>query len=101
MLGQIAVGNVVLNRVASPEFPNTIWGVIFDRRYGVQFTPVANGTVYATPTESAVIAARLCLEGVTVSQRALYFLNPAKASSFWIVYNRPFAFRIGTHDFYN
>ncbi|MBQ8350821.1 MAG: cell wall hydrolase [Clostridia bacterium] len=100
LLGQIAVGNVVLNRVKSPEFPNTIWGVIFDRKHGVQFTPVANGTVYHAPAASSVIAAKLCLEGVTVSERALYFLNPSKASSFWIVQTRPFAFRIGTHHFY-
>jgi N-acetylmuramoyl-L-alanine amidase len=100
LLGQIAVGNVVLNRVRSPEFPNTIWGVIFDRKHGVQFTPVANGTVYDAPTASAVVAAKLCLEGVTVSERALYFLNPDKATSFWIVYARPFAFRIGEHHFY-
>lgn len=100
LLGQIAVGNVVLNRVASREFPNTVWGVIFDRRYGVQFTPVANGSVYAAPAASSVIAAKLCLEGVTVSPKAMYFLNPNKAASFWITYARPYAFRIGTHQFY-
>lgn len=100
LLGQIAVGNVVLNRVRCPDFPGTIWGVIFDRKYGVQFTPVANGTVYAQPTASAVVAAKLCLEGVTVSEQVLYFLNPAKAASFWIVHTRPFAFRISDHHFY-
>lgn len=100
LIGQIAVGNVVLNRVRCPDFPNTIWGVIFDRKHGVQFTPVANGTVYAQPTASAVVAAKLCLEGVTVSEQVLYFLNPAKATSFWIVHTRPFAFRIGDHHFY-
>lgn len=100
LLGQIAVGNVVLNRVNSPDFPNTIWGVIFDRKYGVQFTPVANGTVYNTPTESAIIAAKLCLEGVTVSPNVLYFLDPIHSTSFWIVQTRRFAFRIGAHHFY-
>ena len=44
--GQIAVGNVVLNRVDSPDFPDTIYGVIFDDRWGGQFTPVRNGTIY-------------------------------------------------------
>lgn len=100
LLGQIAVGNVVLNRVNSPDFPNTIWGVIFDRKYGVQFTPVANGTVYSAPTESAIIAAKLCLEGVTVSPNVLYFLDPVHSTSFWIVQTRRFAFRIGAHHFY-
>ena len=45
-VGQIAVGNVVLNRVRSREFPNTIYGVIFDRKHGTQFSPVAFGTIY-------------------------------------------------------
>ncbi len=100
LLGQIAVGNVVLNRVANRDFPNTIWGVIFDRRFGVQFTPVANGTVYNQPYYLSVIAAKICLEGVTVSPRALYFMNPALSTSFWIPNNRPYAFTIGTHRFY-
>lgn len=100
LLGQIAVGNVVLNRVKSAEFPQTIWGVIFDCKHGVQFTPVANGTVYLPPTASAVIAAKLCLEGVTVSQDVLYFLNPKKATSFWMVETRRYAFLIGDHHFY-
>ena len=100
LLGQIAVGNVVLNRVAHKDFPNTIWGVIFDRRFGVQFTPVANGSVYREPYYLSVIAAKLCLEGVTVSDRVLYFMNPAISTSFWIPSHRPYAFRIGTHQFY-
>ena len=45
------MGNVVLNRVASPDFPDTIYGVIFDDRWGGQFEPVRNGTVYQEPTE--------------------------------------------------
>ena len=45
LIGQIAVGNVVLNRVRSSAFPNTVWGVIFDRKWGVQFSPVSNGTI--------------------------------------------------------
>lgn len=100
LIGQLAVGNVVLNRVASPEFPDSIYGVIFDRKYAIQFTPVANGTIYQAPAESAVIAAKLALEGYTVSPSVLYFLNPALSTSFWIPQNRPYAFTIGTHDFY-
>lgn len=100
LLGQIAVGNVVLNRVASRDFPNTIWGVIFDRKHGVQFTPVANGSVYREPYSLSVVAAKLCLEGVTVSDEILYFLNPVISTSFWVPNNRSFAFRIGTHHFY-
>ncbi len=98
--GKIAVGNVVLNRVRSPEFPSTVYGVIFDREYGVQFTPTINGSIYREPSEEAVVAARLCLEGYTLSDEILYFFNPAIAQSDWISRNRPYAFRIGNHVFY-
>ena len=99
--GKIAVGNVVLNRVRSSQFPNTIYGVIFDKKFGVQFTPVANGTVYQTPTEESIIAAKICLEGYTLSDDILYFLNPRHATASWVQNNRPFAFTIGNHSFYN
>jgi N-acetylmuramoyl-L-alanine amidase len=98
--GKIAVGTVVLNRVASSQFPDTIYGVIFDRKWGVQFTPVANGTIYQEPTAESVIAAHLCLEGARVAGNSLYFLNPAQSTSFWIVYNRPYVTTIGSHSFY-
>ena len=100
LLGQIAVGNVVLNRRESRDFPNTIWGVIFDRKWGVQFSPVLNGSVYAEPYYLSVVAAKLCLEGVTVSEDVLYFLEPSKATSAWIPNNRRYAFKIGAHYFY-
>lgn len=98
--GQIAVGNVVLNRVASPQYPNTIYGVIFDRKYGTQFSPVSYGTIYQTPTESAIIAAKICLEGYTLSDEILFFYNPKIATSNWIGRTRPYAFTIGNHKFY-
>lgn len=100
MLGQIAVGNVVLNRVSSRDFPNSIYSVIFDRKYGVQFTPVANGTVYNTPYFTSVIAAKICLEGFSVSDGILYFMEPTISTSGWIKTNRYYAFSIGHHDFY-
>ena len=99
--GQIGVGTVVLNRVRSKEFPNTVKGVVFDRKYGTQFTPVANGTIYDAPTASAVVAAKMCLDGYTLSNSVLYFVNPRIASSSWIQNNRKYAFRIGNHDFYH
>lgn len=100
LLGQIAVGDVILNRVKSDLFPNTIWSVIFDRKYGVQFSPVANGTIYNTPSFTATLAAKICLEGVSLSDNAMYFLNPVLAHSNWIVNNRTYAYTIGNHDFY-
>ena len=99
--GQIAVGNVVLNRVRSEQFPDTIYEVIFDRAYGVQFTPTANGTIYCEPDEEAIIAAKLCLEGYTLSEGILYFLNPALSSNFWVPNNRDYVMTIAGHDFYS
>ena len=98
--GQLAVGNVVLNRVDSRDYPNTIYDVIFDRRYGVQFTPTATGTLYAAPTADAVRAAKACLEGYTLSDSILYFFNPRIAQSHWISQNCTYAVRIGSHVFY-
>ena len=100
LLGKIAVGNVVLNRKASPSYPNTVYGVIFDRRGGTQFSPVALGTIYKKPTEESVIAAKICLEGYSVDSRVLFFMNPRIATNNWIANNRPFAFRIGNHYFF-
>ncbi len=100
-VGQIAVGNVVLNRVRSREFPNTIYGVIFDRKHGTQFSPVAFGTIYETPEPSCVIAAKICLEGYSVTDTALYFFDPDLSTSDWISRNCVFEFRIGSHEFYH
>lgn len=99
--GKIAVGNVVLNRVRSKNFPNSVYGVIFDKNNGVQFTPVAIGTIYNTPDAESVIAAKLCLEGVSVSRNILYFLNPDTAQNFWITENRSYVTTIGNHKFYS
>ncbi len=100
LLGQIAVGNVILNRVKSKSFPNTIWGVIFDRKYGIQFSPVANGTIYNTPSYNSVLAAKIVLEGYSVSDEVLYFIAPRHATSSWISNNRSYAFTIKNHEFY-
>lgn len=100
LLGQIAVGNVILNRVASHQYPNTIYGVIFDRKWGVQFSPVLDGSIYNTPTYTATLAAKICLEGTVLSEDALFFLNPKTAESNWIVKSREYLYSIGGHDFY-
>lgn len=100
LIGQVSVGNVVLNRVKSAYYPNTIYGVIFDRKYGVQFSPVLDGSIYNTPGYSATLAAKICLEGYDVSEGAFFFLNTALATSSWIPKTREYAFTIGNHDFY-
>jgi N-acetylmuramoyl-L-alanine amidase len=98
--GKIAVGNVVLNRVRSTQFPNTIYGVIFDKKYGTQFAPTANGTIYNTPTADSIIAAKMCLEGYSLSSEILYFVNPQKAPNSWISKTRSHVFTVGNHAFY-
>lgn len=98
--GKIAVGNVVLNRVADKRYPNTIYGVIFDFKNGIQFTPAYTGTIYNTPSAESIAAAKMCLEGYEIIDGVLFFFNPRIATSNWISKNRPFAGSIGLHDFY-
>ena len=98
--GKIAVGNVILNRVRSKSYPNTIYGVIFDKKYGVQFSPASNGTIYKTPNADSIIAAKICLEGYSISNEILYFVNPQKAPNSWISKNCTFYTKIGNHAFY-
>lgn len=100
LLGKLAVGTVVLNRVASDEFPDTIYDVIFDRKWGVQFTPVANGTVYDDPTEESVLAAKLVLDGARAAGDSLYFLAPDLTDNHWIMENQTHVTTIGCHWFY-
>lgn len=100
MNGKIAVANTVINRVLSNEFPDTIYGVIFDRKYGVQFQPTMNGAIYNTPLGDSVIAAKRALRGENIVEECMYFLNPRIATNFWIPKNRQFYMSIGNHDFY-
>lgn len=99
-LGKLAVGTVILNRMDAPQFPATIYDVIFDRRNGIQFTPTANGAIHQTPGEESVLAAKICLEDTRLSEDILYFLNRRIATSFWIVENCRFVMEIGGHSFY-
>lgn len=99
--GQIAVGNVVMNRVRSREFPDTIKGVVFDARDAVQFEPVSNGTIYDAPTARSVEAAKAVLNGAeSVVGDSLYFYAPALSQGVWINENRTYYTTIGCHRFY-
>ncbi|MDR0857404.1 MAG: cell wall hydrolase [Oscillospiraceae bacterium] len=100
LAGQIAVGNVVLNRVAYKSYPNTIHGVIFDKVCGVQFSPISNGSIYDSPTERAVIAAKMVLDGTNTAGESLFFLNERTASSGWASRTRQYYTSIGNHNFY-
>lgn len=97
LVGQIAVGNVALNRVASPSFPNTLYSVIFQPG---QFEPVENGTIWQDPYHLSVTAAKLCLEGAQVVGDCLYFFAPDLSPGTWIVNNRTYYTTIGCHRFY-
>ncbi|MCI2058623.1 MAG: cell wall hydrolase [Oscillibacter sp.] len=98
--GQIAVGNVVLNRVASREFPNTVKSVVFDTKDGVQFEPTSNSAIYDTPTAQSVAAAKAALGGQSVVGACLYFYAPALSQGKWINANRAYFTTIGCHRFY-
>lgn len=98
--GQIAVGNVVMNRTEDGSFPDTVYGVIFDRKYGTQFTPAATGSIYNDPTDSAVRAAKVVLEGVEVVDNALYFCANRVSKGSWMDKNREYIETIGNHVFY-
>ena len=86
--------------MADKRYPNTIYGVIFDFKNGIQFTPAYTGTIYNTPSAESIAAAKMCLEGYEIVPGVLFFFNPRIATSNWISKNRPFAARIGLHDFY-
>lgn len=99
--GQIAVGNVVLNRVRSDEFAASIKDVVFEVDSGyTQFEPVSNGTIYNDPAEKSVLAAKMALAGCDVVGDSLYFFSPALSSGSWIRANRTYLTTIGCHQFY-
>ena len=98
--GKIAVGNCVLNRVKSNEFPNTIYDVIFDTKYGVQYQPTANGMIYNTPSENSLQAAKDALSGYSVVGDAMYFCSTSVAPNSWAASNREYLTTIGNHVFY-
>lgn len=101
LAGMIGVGNVVLNRVASSSFPNTVQAVIFDTRGGsVQFSPVSAGTIYNAPSDEAVLAAKLCFEGANTVGGALYFINPYACNGSWFESALSRVATIGDHVFY-
>lgn len=93
--GQVAVGAVVLNRVKSSSFPNTISGVIYQKN---AFTAVTDGQMNKPVNQSCYNAARDALNGWDPSGGALYYYNPATATSSWI-WSRPVITRIGNHVF--
>lgn len=94
--GQVAVGAVVLNRVKSPGFPNTIREVIFQKN---QFSAVSDGQFYLEPNETAYRAARDALSGRDPSLGALFFYNPKTAKTLYWLSTRETTVVIGNHIF--
>ena len=93
--GQVAVGAVVLNRVESPAFPGSISGVIYQQG---AFSCLNDGQFWKPVADSAYRAARDALNGSDPSGGALYYFNPATATSKWI-WSRPLLTVIGNHRF--
>lgn len=93
--GQVAVAAVILNRVESASFPNTVSGVIFEPR---AFTAVADGQIWLTPNETAKKAVLDAINGWDPTNNALYYFNPDTATSGWI-WTRPQIKKIGKHIF--
>ena len=93
--GQVAVGAVVLNRVKSSSFPNTISGVVYQSG---AFDAVRDGQINLTPNSTAKKAAQDALNGWDPSYGAVYYFNPATATNKWI-WSRPMTVTIGNHRF--
>jgi len=94
-IGQVAVGAVVLNRIEHPSFPSSLSGVIYQAG---AFTCVTDGQLSKPVSESAYRAARDALNGWDPSGGAIYYFNPATATSSWI-WSRPLITVIGKHRF--
>jgi len=93
--GQVAVASVVLNRVKSSSFPNTIAGVIYQKG---AFDVVSDGQINLTPNSTAKKAAQDALNGWDPSYGSIYYFNPATATNKWI-WSRPHVVTIGKHRF--
>lgn len=93
--GQVAVGAVILNRVKSSKFPNTIYGVIYQP---YAFTAVSDGQINLEPNSTAYKAARDALNGWDPTYGCIYYYNPSTATSSWI-WSRKVVVTIGKHNF--
>lgn len=93
--GQVAVAAVVLNRVKSSSFPNTVSGVIYQKG---AFDVVSDGQINLSPDSTAKKAAQDALNGWDPSYGAIYYFNPSTATNKWI-WSRPLTVTIGKHRF--
>lgn len=98
--GKVAVGNVVMNRVNSPLFPNTVYEVLYDNRTGVQFLKESNTKIFREPNEESWLAAKLVMEGYVTAPDCLYFASVRKINSCWAAKHRTYYGSIGDHAFW-
>lgn len=94
-VGQVAIGAVIMNRVRNQAFPNTVSGVVYQKG---AFTAVDDGQINLTPNETAMKAARDAINGWDPTGGAIYYYNPAVATSSWI-FERQTITVIGKHVF--
>ena len=94
-IGKVAVAAVVLNRVKSSSFPNTVAGVVYQKG---AFDVVSDGQINLTPNSTAKKAAQDALNGWDPSYGAIYYFNPSTATNKWI-WSRPLIKTIGKHRF--
>ncbi|MGI6226363.1 MAG: cell wall hydrolase [Peptococcales bacterium] len=94
-IGQVAVGAVIMNRVKNKNFPNSVYSVCFQPG---AFDAIRDGQYYMPPSDSALKAARAAINGYDPTYGALYYWNPATATSKWI-WSRKIMLRIGRHVF--
>lgn len=94
--GQLAVGNVIMNRLADPRFPDTIYDVLFQKN---QFTPASTGSIMNEPNASSTIAAKLVMDGAQVVPTALFFNRAGQ--SCYASRTRDYVTTIGAHAFYH
>jgi N-acetylmuramoyl-L-alanine amidase len=95
LVGQVAVGAVVFNRLKDPRFPKTVTGVIYEKH---QFSPVLDGTIDLSPDAQALFAAELALNGLDPTHGSMFFYNPDKSESRWLD-GLPVLIKIGQHVF--
>ena len=96
MAGKIAVGHVVMNRLRASAYPDTVRGVIFDRRSGIQFSPAYSGSINRTPDQDCIIAAKLALDDADVVGNSMFFNSLRTRSR-----SRTYVTTIGNHNFYS
>lgn len=97
-IGKVAVANVVLNRIKSDKYPNTMNDVIYQKR---QFSPISDGRINNTPSEESKFAVKMALEGyLAIPEDVGFFYEPNSAQTHWIGQNKELYGIIGHHHFY-